>query len=493
MNKEYILAIDAGTTSSRSIIFDKKGYAIATSQIEFNQIYPKKGWVEHNPEEIWETQLNTIKRVIKKANISPSQIVSIGITNQRETTILWNKKTSKPVYNAIVWQCRRTSEFCEQIKLSGYEKTILKKTGLVVDPYFSATKIKWILENSIEAKEALKNNELAFGTIDSWLLFKLTNGKSHKTDFSNASRTMLFNINDGKWDDELLRYFNIPEQILPEVAPSNSLFGYLDKSILGVEIPINGILGDQQAALFGQTCYRIGEAKMTYGTGGFILFNIGNEPVLSKNKLLTTIAWNIDGKTTYAAEGSIFIAGAAIQWLRDNLNLIDNAEQSETFSFNVEDNGGVYFIPAFTGLGAPYWNPFVKGTIFGITRDTKKEHIVRAALEGIVFSTKDVVDAIEKDTKKILTVLKVDGGASRNNFLLKFLSNILGKLIIRPQNIETTALGAALISGLGAGVYSSMEEIQKIYKIEKEFVPEMDQLKRNELYNKWKTYINKLL
>lgn len=493
MSKEYILAIDAGTTSSRSILFDKMGQPIASSQIEFNQIYPKKGWVEHNPEEIWETQLNTIKRVIDKANIEPSQIVSIGITNQRETTVLWDKKTGKPVYNAIVWQCRRTSNYCEKIKLSGFDKVIFEKTGLIVDPYFSATKIKWILENIEQAKETLKKGNLAFGTIDSWLLFNLTKGKSHKTDFSNASRTMLFNINNGSWDKELLEYFKIPESILPEVIPSNSLFGYLDKSILGVEIPINGILGDQQAALFGQTCFKVGEAKMTYGTGGFILFNIGNKPVLSKNKLLTTIAWNLNNKTTYAIEGSVFIAGAAIQWLRDNLNLIDNSEQSETFSFNVKDNGGVYFIPAFTGLGAPYWNPFVRASIFGITRDTKKEHIVRAALEGIVFSTKDVVDAIEKDTKKILSLLKVDGGASKNNFLLKFLSDVLGKLIIRPTNVETTALGAALISGYGSGVYSSLEEISKIYKIEKQYIPQMDEINRKKLYNTWSDYVKRLL
>jgi len=489
---DYFLALDAGTTSSRSIIFDSKGDIIAIDQIEFNQIFPQKGWVEHNPKEIWETQLRTIKRVVQKANINPNQIVSIGITNQRETTVMWNKETGKPVYNAIVWQCRRTTPLCNEIKAKGDDKIIFEKTGLVVDPYFSATKIKWILDNVEEAKKLQKLNNLSFGTIDSWLLYKLTGGKSHKTDHSNASRTMLFNINSCKWDEDLLKYFGISPSILPDAIDSNSNFGTLDKSILGVEIPITGILGDQQAALFGQTCFSECEAKMTYGTGGFILFNIGKNIYLSKNKLLTTVAWTINNETIRALEGSIFIAGAAIQWLRDNLQIIPNSASSELSANAVSDNGGIYFIPAFTGLGAPYWDPDSKGAIFGITRDTTKDHIVRAALESIVYSTKDVVNAIEKDIDKKLISLKVDGGASKNNFLLHFLSDILNVEIIRPKITETTALGAALISALGVGYYKNLDELKKVYKVERTFKPKMDKNKSKELYKNWIHYIDKI-
>lgn len=492
MPMDYFLALDAGTTSSRSILFDSKGDIVAIDQIEFNQIFPQKGWVEHNPEEIWETQLRTIKRVIQKANIKPEQIVSIGITNQRETTVLWEKDTGKPVYNAIVWQCRRTTPLCNKIKEEGYDKNIFQKTGLVVDPYFSATKIKWIVDNVEKAKINLKNKNLAFGTIDSWLLYKLTGRKSHKTDHSNASRTMLFNIEKCEWDDELINYFELDKSILPEALPSNSNFGKLDKSLLGVEIPISGILGDQQAALFGQTCFSECEAKMTYGTGGFILFNIGKEIYHSKNKLLTTIAWTINSETFRALEGSIFIAGAAIQWLRDNLQIIPNSPSSELAANAVQDNGGIYFVPAFTGLGAPYWDPEARGAIFGITRDTTKEHIVRAALEGIVFSTKDVVDAIEKDTNKKLISLKVDGGAARNNFLLHFLADILNVEIIRPKVTETTALGAALMSALGVGYFKDLNEIKKIYKVEKTFRPNMSEEKRKDLYKHWLKAIDKI-
>jgi glycerol kinase len=489
---DYFLALDAGTTSSRSIIFDSKGDIIAIDQIEFNQIFPQKGWVEHNPKEIWETQLRTIKRVVQKANINPNQIVSIGITNQRETTVMWNKETGKPVYNAIVWQCRRTTPLCNEIKAKGDDKIIFEKTGLVVDPYFSATKIKWILDNVEEAKKLQKLNNLSFGTIDSWLLYKLTGGKSHKTDHSNASRTMLFNINSCKWDEDLLKYFGISPSILPDAIDSNSNFGTLDKSILGVEIPITGILGDQQAALFGQTCFSECEAKMTYGTGGFILFNIGKNIYLSKNKLLTTVAWTINNETIRALEGSIFIAGAAIQWLRDNLQIIPNSASSELSANAVSDNGGIYFIPAFTGLGAPYWDPDSKGAIFGITRDTTKDHIVRAALESIVYSTKDVVNAIEKDIDKKLISLKVDGGASKNNFLLHFLADILNVEIIRPKITETTALGAALISALGVGYYKNLDELKKVYKVERTFKPKMDKNKSKELYKNWIHYIDKI-
>ncbi|MCX8059470.1 MAG: glycerol kinase GlpK [Spirochaetes bacterium] len=489
---DYFLALDAGTTSSRSILFDSKGDIVAIDQIEFNQIFPQKGWVEHNPEEIWETQLRTIKRVIQKANIKPEQIVSIGITNQRETTVLWDRDSGNPVYNAIVWQCRRTTPLCQKIKQENYDKIIFQKTGLVVDPYFSATKIKWIIDNVDKAKKLLKEKKLCFGTIDSWLLYKLTGGQSHKTDHSNASRTMLFNIETCKWDNELINYFELDPSILPEAIDSNSYFGKLDKSLIGVEIPITGILGDQQAALFGQTCFSECEAKMTYGTGGFILFNIGKEIYHSKNKLLTTIAWTINGDTFRALEGSIFIAGAAIQWLRDNLQIIPNSPSSELAANAVPDNGGIYFVPAFTGLGAPYWDPEAKGAIFGITRDTTKEHIVRAALEGIVFSTKDVVEAIEKDSNKKLISLKVDGGAAKNNFLLHFLADILNVEIIRPKITETTALGAALISALGCGYFKSFDELKKIYKVEKIFKPNMNEEKRNNLYYHWKKAIDKI-
>ncbi len=492
MSQDYILALDAGTTSSRSILFDVQGSVVAMDQIEFKQQYPKKGWVEHDPYAIWDTQLKTIERVIQKAGIEIDDIISIGITNQRETTICWNKKTGKPIYNAIVWQCRRTASICDKIKQSKNDKKIFEKTGLVVDPYFSATKIKWIFENVPEAQTLADENNLAFGTVDSWLLYNLTGKKIHKTDITNASRTMIYNIVDKKWDNELLDFFSIPKNILPEVCDSNHIFGYTDKELIGKEIPISGILGDQQAALFGQNCFEKGNAKMTYGTGGFILCNTGFSPTFSQNKLLTTIGWQIDGKTTYAIEGSVFIAGAAIQWLRDNVKMIDNAAHSELYANDVEDSGGVIFIPAFTGLGAPYWDPEAKGAIFGITRDTTKAHIIRAAIEGIAFSTKDVVEAIQKDTETKITDLKVDGGASRNNFLLQFQSNILNCSITRPQVTETTALGAALMSGLGVKYYESMEEVKKNFYKDRTFTPEMDADLRELKYKEWLKAIKKI-
>ncbi|MCS3915223.1 glycerol kinase [Caldanaerobacter subterraneus subsp. tengcongensis MB4] len=468
---KYVMALDQGTTSSRAIIFDHSGKMIASLNKEFRQIYPKPGWVEHDPMEIWESQIEVAKGVIEKAGIKPEDIAAIGITNQRETTVVWDKNTGKPIYNAIVWQCRRTAPICDDLKNKGFDKKIREKTGLVVDAYFSGTKVKWILDNVEGAREKAERGELLFGNIDTWLIWNLTRGKVHVTDYSNASRTMLFNIHELKWDKEILEELNVPENMLPEVKPSSHVYGYTDKSIFGVEIPIAGDAGDQQAALFGQACFKPGMAKNTYGTGCFMLMNTGEKAVPSKTGLLTTIAWGIDGKVEYALEGSIFITGAAIQWLRDELRIIDNAPQSEEYALKVEDTNGVYVVPAFVGLGAPYWDMYARGVIVGLTRGAKREHIIRATLESIAYQTRDVLEAMQEDSGIKLQALKVDGGASANNFLMQFQADILGVPVDRPQVIETTALGAAYLAGLAVGFWNSREEIEKNWNIDRRFEP----------------------
>lgn len=485
--KNYILAIDAGTTSSRAIIFDKKSNIIGSAQKEFRQIYPKPGWVEHDPLEIWNTQLAVIREVVKESGIDPSEIGAIGITNQRETTVVWDKETGIPVCNAIVWQCRRTADFCKQLKEKGLERYIRKATGLVVDAYFSGTKIHWILENVTGAKNDAKNGRLIFGTIDSWLLYNLTGGKVHATDVSNASRTLLFNIEKMDWDDKILKELDIPRSMLPVVKPSSGFFGVTDSHIFdGIEIPVTGIAGDQQASLFGQTCFTKGSAKNTYGTGCFMMMNTGSEIVRSNKGLLTTVAWQIGADVTYALEGSVFIGGAVIQWLRDELRMIDKAEDSEYFATSVEDNGGVYIVPAFVGLGTPYWDSYARGTITGLTRGTGKAHIIRAALESIAYQTKDVFEAIHEECNLELNELKVDGGACSNNFLMQFQSDILNVPVLRPMVTETTALGAAYLAGLYTGMWKNIQSISKNWKIDRTFGAKMTHEERILLYKKWR-------
>ncbi len=491
--EEYILAIDAGTTSSRAILFNKIGDIVGIAQQEFEQIYPHQGWVEHDPMTILSTQIKVIQRVVTKAAIAHGSIIAIGITNQRETTVLWDTETGAPIYNAIVWQCRRTTEYCNSIKTLGYEEEVFEKTGLVIDPYFSASKIRWILDNVPDAQWLLEHNRLACGTIDSWLLYNLTKEKTHATDVTNASRTMLFNIHSCEWDMSLCAMFGIPASILPTVYPSGADFGVLRKEILGYEIPVTAMMGDQQAALFGQMCFSPGDVKMTYGTGGFILANIGPKPIASANRLLTTLAWQYGNETMYAQEGAVFVAGAAIQWLRDNLGIIDNSAESELLANDAHPDHGLIFVPSFTGLGAPYWRPDIKGLIYGITRGTGKREIVRACLEGIAFSTKDVVDAIRKDTGITLSSLRVDGGASSNNFLMQFQSDILNTRIERPLVFETTAAGVAYMAGLGAGFFTTRDEIRKLRKPDRIFTPSDDYEAHTQRYNEWRTIIGRLL
>jgi len=492
MNKKYILALDQGTTSSRAILFNKEGEIVEISQKEFSQIYPKSGWVEHDPMEILTTQIDTAKNVIKKASISPEEIASIGITNQRETTVLWDKNTGEPVYNAIVWQCRRTASICNQLKSKNLESYVRKNTGLVIDAYFSGTKIKWILDNVEGARKKALEGDLIFGTIDTWLIWNLTKNKTHVTDYSNASRTMIFNIKNLNWDKKLLKELNIPADILPEVKNSSEVYGMTSNKLFkNTSIPISGIAGDQQAALFGQCCYYKGMAKNTYGTGCFMLMNTGSDSIYSEEGLLTTIAWGLDGKITYALEGSVFIAGAAIQWLRDELRLIDKAEDSEYFAKKVKDNEGVYFVPAFSGLGAPYWDMYARGTIIGLTRSTGKNHIIRAALESIAYQTKDIIDTMIKDSGIQLKSLKVDGGATNNNFLMQFQSDILNKQVVKPKITETTALGAAYLAGLSVGFWSSLDEIKSINSKGCDFNPEMSLAKSKKYYSRWKRALNK--
>jgi len=491
--RKYIMALDQGTTSSRAVIFDHNGSIISMASKEFKQIYPKPGWVEHNPIEIWSSQIEVAIGALNKAGLEAGDITAIGITNQRETTIIWDKNNGKPVYNAIVWQCRRTAPICDQLKEKGFAKSIRKKTGLVVDAYFSGTKIKWILDNVKGVRERAKKGEILFGTVDSWLIWNLTRGKVHVIDYSNASRTMIFNIHQLDWDEEILEEMDIPKAILPQPLPSSYVYGNTDKEIFGVEIPISGDAGDQQAALFGQACYEPGMAKNTYGTGCFILMNTGEKIVSSKNGLLTTIAWGVNGKVEYALEGSIFIAGAVVQWLRDELRMINSSEEIEKYALKVKDTNGVYLVPAFVGLGAPYWDMYARGTIVGLTRGAKKEHILRAAEESIAYQSRDVLEVIQKDSGIGLKKLKVDGGAVRDNFLMQFQSDILGVPVVRPQVIETTALGAAYLSGLAVGYWKDKEEIAQKWKVDKEFSPNMDEKIKEKLYKGWKKAVSRSL
>ncbi|MBX2902686.1 MAG: glycerol kinase GlpK [Chitinophagales bacterium] len=487
--QQFILALDQGTTSSRSILFDGAGNAVATSQKEFSQIFPQPGWVEHDPIEIWDSQIYTANEVIKKLGISPSQIAAIGITNQRETTIVWDKKTGQPIHNAIVWQDRRTAPFCEELKKKGHEKYIADNTGLVVDAYFSGSKLKWILDNVKNARKRAENGELLFGTVDTWLLWKLTGGITHATDYSNASRTMLFNIKKLQWDNKLLELFNIPRIMLPEVMDSSKFFGLTDSFLFeGKQIPVSGIAGDQQAALFGQACFNEGMAKNTYGTGCFLLMNTGAKFVKSKQGLITTIAWSLNGKVEYALEGSVFIAGAAIQWLRDGLKLIDSAPESEYHARSVDSNDGVVVVPAFAGLGAPYWDMYARGAIFGLTRGTTKSHLVRATLESLAYQTRDVLNAMEKDSGVKLKSLRVDGGASNNDFLMQFQSDVLGTPVDRPKITETTALGAAYLAGLAVGFFKK-SEIAKQWQSSASFKPLLKPTEREAKYAVWQRAI----
>ena len=491
-NKKYILAIDAGTTSSRAILFDKNAEPIQIAQYEFNQIFPKEGWVEHDALEIWNTQLKAVKDVINNSKIEPNQIVSIGITNQRETTVIWNKKTGIPVFNAIVWQDRRTANFCDQLKKNNKTELIQNKTGLVIDAYFSGTKIKWILDNDPSIRNQANNGELLFGTIDTWLIWNLTNGKTHITDPSNASRTLLYNIKEDDWDNELLSLFDIPKNILPKVVDSSSTSAYVDHKFFGVRIPISGIAGDQQAALFGQLCTDQGDIKNTYGTGCFCMMNTGKTFVKSKNKMLSTIAWRIDGEVTYALEGSVFVAGALIQWLRDKLGIIKNAAEVENLAKSVDNNGGITFIPALSGLAAPYWDPYAQGTIFGITRGTENGHIARAALESIALRTRDIIIEMEKDAGIKFSNLKVDGGASNNNLLMQIQSNLLNTKVIRPKTTETTALGVAFLAGLATGFWKDIPSLKDLWIKDRSFQPNKE-TDTDKIVELWIKRINNLL
>ncbi len=490
--KKFILSIDQGTTSTRSILFDLKGKPFYISQKEFKQYFPKDGWVEHNPEEIWKTTKIVLKNALLKIKKIKGEILTLGITNQRETTIIWDKQTGKSIYNAIVWQDRRTSDLCDSLKKKGLQKIIKSKTGLILDPYFSATKIKWILENVPKAKNLLKKNRLLFGTVDTYLLWKLTGGKVHATDSTNASRTMIFNIKKNCWDKKLLKLLKIPNIILPDIKNSADDFGSTNKSITYKSYPISGVIGDQQAAAIGQSCYTRGSTKITYGTGAFVIMNTGDKIIKSKNKLLSTVCYRIDNKTTYALEGSIFVAGAAVQWLRDKLKIIKNANLTEKISRNQKNNNNLYLVPAFTGLGAPYWKPDARGTLVGITRDTERDHVIRATLESIAFQSSDLLNAMQKDGIKPL-IVKVDGGMVQNNWLMQFISDVLNLPIYRPKVHETTALGAALIAGYGIGIYKSLSYMSKKLKYDKKFYPKMAHKKRFKLLNGWSQAIRKSL
>ncbi|ATF15588.1 glycerol kinase GlpK [Brevibacillus sp. HB1.4B] len=486
MDNKYMLSLDQGTTSSRAILFDKSGAIIGVAQKEFTQIYPKPGWVEHNAEEIWESQLEVLKAVLLENHVKPEEIAGIGITNQRETTVVWDKHTGKPIHNAIVWQSRQSIDICNQLKEQGYEQIVREKTGLLIDAYFSGTKVKWLLDHVEGARERAEKGDLLFGTIDTWLIWKLTNGLVHVTDYSNASRTLMFNIHSLEWDDELLNMLQIPKAMLPAVRPSSELYGYTDEKLFEFQIPIAGIAGDQQAALFGQACFAKGQAKNTYGTGCFMLMNTGEKAVASKNGLLTTIAWGVDGKVEYALEGSIFVAGAAIQWLRDGLKLIEKSSDSEKHALAVDSTDGVYMVPAFVGLGAPYWDMEARGAIFGLTRGTTEDHLIRAALESLAYQTRDVLEAMEADSGIRLQKLAVDGGAVANNFLMQFQSDILNTEVERPRVNETTALGAAYLAGLAVGYWGSKEDIVNNKVVERSFSPDMAEELRQELYAGWK-------
>jgi glycerol kinase len=479
---KYIIALDQGTTSSRAVLFDESGGIKGIAQQEFSQLFPQPGWVEHDPEEIWQTQSDGLQKVIRQNNIDPSSIVALGITNQRETTVIWDRKTGQPIYNAIVWQDKRTAAICEELKARNLTDYVRQNTGLVIDSYFSATKIKWILDSVPGARQKAENGELAFGTIDTWLIWKLTRGRSHVTDYSNASRTMLYNIRTLSWDEKMLAALGIPKSLLPEVKPSASNFGVWDFD--GIKIPITGVAGDQQAALFGQACFDPGMAKNTYGTGCFMLMNTGSKIQLSKNGLITTIAWGLDGKVEYALEGSVFIAGAAVQWLRDSLHIIDQSKDSEYFAAKVLGSNEVYVVPAFAGLGAPYWDMYARGAIFGLTRDTGKDHLIKATLESMAYQTKDILNAMQEDSGIKLASLKVDGGACANNILMQFQADILGTSVERPEVIESTAMGAAYLAGIQIGLWKK-EDIVKNRKIQKRFTSSMDEATRHKLYSGW--------
>ena len=490
--KKFIISIDQGTTSSRVILFNTKGKIEFVSQYEFKQYFPKNGWVEHNPNEIWSTTLKALKNVINRANKIRGHIISIGITNQRETTILWNKKTGKPIYNAIVWQDRRTQEYCKKLKNKKYENDFRKKTGLFIDPYFSATKVRWILDNVKQSKKLLKSNNLLFGTVDTFLIWKLTKGKQHLTEATNASRTMLFNINNNKWDDEILKKLNIPKNILPEVKNSADDFGKTDKKITGKEIPICAVLGDQQAAAVGQTCFEKGSIKSTYGTGAFVIMNTGSKKINSKNKLLTTICYRLNNKTTYALEGSIFIAGAGVQWLRDKMKLIKKAPETEKIARSSNINDGIYVVPAFSGMGAPYWRPDARGLITGLTRDSNWQSLVRATVESVAYQSYDLFNAMNKDGLKP-RIVKIDGGMVANNWFSQFLSDTINLKVIRPKVLETTALGVALFAGYQVGEFKSLNQIKNIWQKDKAFSPKIKNSLRNQLLQGWKLAIRKTL
>ena len=488
---KYVMALDAGTTSNRCIIFDREGNQVAVAQKEFKQIYPHPGWVEHDPMEIWATQLGVAQEAILKARTEAKEIAAIGITNQRETTIVWDKNTGLPVYNAIVWQCRRTADYCESLAAE-WEDAIRAKTGLKIDAYFSGTKIRWILENVPGAREKAEKGDLLFGTVDTWLIWNLTRGKAHVTDYSNASRTMLFNIHTLQWDDEILELLDIPKSMLPEVRPSSDIYGETDYTLFGDGIKIAGAAGDQQAALFGQTCFKPGEAKNTYGTGCFLLMNTGETPVTSKNGLVTTIAWGLNGRVEDALEGSIFVAGAAIQWLRDEMGLVENSPASERYARMVDDTNGVYMVPAFVGLGAPYWDPYARGAIVGLTRGANRNHVIRATLESLAYQTWDVLHAMEADSGIKLDSLKVDGGACANNFLMQFQADIIRAEVRRPVCIETTALGASYLAGLAVGYWDSQDDVKANWQVSGSFVPQMDAKLAQEKLDGWHAAVNML-
>lgn len=483
---KYILSIDQGTTSSRAILFNKEGEIVGVAQREFKQHFPKAGWVEHDANEIWTSVLSVIASVLNENNVKASEIIGIGITNQRETTVVWDKESGRPIYNAIVWQSRQTQAICEQLKKDGHEVTFRKKTGLLLDPYFSGTKVKWILDHVDGAREKAEKGEILFGTIDSWLVWKLSGGRTHITDYSNASRTLMYNIHDLKWDDELLEILDVPKAMLPEVKPSSEVYcETIDYHFFGQNVPIAGVAGDQQAALFGQACFEKGDIKNTYGTGGFMLMNTGEEAVASENGLLTTIAYGLDGKVNYALEGSIFVSGSAIQWLRDGLRMINSAPQSEDYAKRVDSTEGVYVVPAFVGLGTPYWDSEARGAIFGLTRGTEKEHFIRATLESLCYQTRDVIEAMAQDSGIEVNGLRVDGGAVKNNFLMQFQADLVNVSVERPEISETTALGAAYLAGIATGFWKNKDEVSNNWKLEKSFEPKMDEKEANKLYKGW--------
>lgn len=493
MKQTYIMALDQGTTSSRCIIYDRQGEQISVAQKEFSQIYPREGWVEHDPMEIWSSQIQVAKKAMEKIMAGPGQIAAIGITNQRETTIVWDRETGQPVYNAIIWQCRRTARLCDTLREEGLEESWRQKTGLLIDPYFSATKLAWILDHVEGAREKARRGRLLFGTVETWLIWNLTSGRVHVTDYSNASRTMMFNIRDLCWDQDILQRLDIPASMLPQVRPSSQVYGQTDPAIFGWPIPIGGAAGDQQAALFGQACFREGQAKNTYGTGGFMLVNTGSRIVPSKNRLLNTIAWGLNGEVTYALEGSVFVSGASVKWLRDELGLIDSAAQTEALARQVEDTAGVYLVPAFTGLGAPWWDPYARGALLGLTRGTGRAHIVRAALESMAYQTWDLVRAMSDDMGADISMFRVDGGAAVNDFLLEFQADLLGQPVYRPVCIETTSLGAAYLAGLATGYWESTGDILSNWQLDRRFDPGMEEETRNQLLREWHRAVERSL